>query len=103
MSRQLDLLIAEPETSLIGLRVKLDRPVDRGKPCCRNICVIGPAKGPHAGVLNCIDCGAHRGWMRKSTAAWLEDVMVRFGLPTEPIVIRDATYPETAPLGADAA
>jgi hypothetical protein len=26
--------------TLIGLEVKLDRPVDRERPCCRNICRI---------------------------------------------------------------
>ena len=31
--------------TVVGLTVKLDRPVDREKPCCRNICVIGVGKG----------------------------------------------------------
>jgi hypothetical protein len=33
--------------TLIGLQVRLDRPVDRERPCCKNICTIGAAKGPH--------------------------------------------------------
>jgi hypothetical protein len=28
--------------TLIGLKVKLDRPVDRERPCCRNICLDNP-------------------------------------------------------------
>jgi hypothetical protein len=39
--------------TLVGLVVKLDRPMDREHPCCRNICVIGAARGPHAGELVC--------------------------------------------------
>jgi len=33
---------------LIGLKVKMDRPVDRDRPRCRNVCIIGAGKGPHA-------------------------------------------------------
>jgi hypothetical protein len=67
MNRQLDMFVAEPETPLIGLRVKLDRPVDRDRPCCRNFCTISFSKGPHAGELICADCGQHRGWISKAT------------------------------------
>jgi len=74
--------------TLVGLKVKLDRPVDRDHPCCNNICVIGPGKGPHAGALNCADCGQHRRWISKPTAAWLEHVVTRFGAPTTPIIVR---------------
>jgi hypothetical protein len=74
--------------TLIGLKVKLDRPVDREHPCCRNVCVIGAGKGPHAGELRCADCGQHRGWISKPTAQWIESVMARFGAPTTPIVVR---------------
>jgi len=84
--------------TLIGLRVKLDRPVDREKPCCLNICIIGDARGPHAGELICANCGQHRGWLSKTTAAWIENVITRFGAPTTPIVVRKAhTYEEEAP------
>jgi hypothetical protein len=79
-----------PASPLIGLKVRLDRPVDRERPCCRNICIIGPAKGPHAGELHCADCGQHRGWLSKSTAQWIEHVVTRFGAPTTPIVVRKA-------------
>src|SRR5262249_29620364 len=74
--------------ALIGLRIKLDRPGDRGRPCCRNVCTIGAGRGPHAGELICSDCGQHRGWLSKSTAHWIETVVTRFGAPTTPIVVR---------------
>jgi len=84
--------------TVIGLKVKLDRPVDRERPCCLNICTIGPARGPHAGELICASCGQHRGWLSKSTAQWIEHVATRFGAPTTPIVVRKShTYEEEAP------
>jgi hypothetical protein len=84
--------------TLIGLKVKLDRPIDRERPCCLNICTIGAARGPHAGELRCVDCGQHRGWLSKPTAQWIETVATRFGAPTTPIVVRKAhTFEEEAP------
>jgi hypothetical protein len=106
MSAQHKMFVAEPRTDasptgespLIGLKVKLDRAVDREQPCCRNVCIIAAGKGQHAGALNCADCGQHRGWVSKSTAQWIEHVMTRFGAPTTPIVVRKTrTYEEEAP------
>jgi hypothetical protein len=74
--------------TLVGLEVKLARPVDCERPCCRNVCRIGVGAGPHAGEFVCSDCGQHRGWLSKSTAHWLEEVVTRFGAPTTPIVVR---------------
>jgi len=82
--------LTAPSTSIIGLKVRLDRPVDRDQPCCRNICSIGPGKGPHAAELRCADCGHHRGWLSKLTADWIGDVAARFGAPTTPIIVRKA-------------
>jgi hypothetical protein len=97
VNRQLDLFNA-PEETLVGLRIKLDRPVDRDRRCCRNICTIGPSKEPYAGELICSDCGQHRGWLSKSTAHWIESVFTRFGAPTTPIVVRTSSnYQEEAP------
>jgi hypothetical protein len=95
--RPLDQQDPPPRTAaaLVGLKVKLDRPVDRERPCCNNICIIGPGKGPHAGELRCADCGRHRGWLTKPTAAWIEQVVTRFGAPTTPIIVR--THEEEAP------
>jgi hypothetical protein len=93
-----DLFGNDKPGGLIGLQVKLDRPIDRDKPCCRNICIIGPGKGPHAGKLECADCGSGRGWLSKSTALWIESVVSRFGAPPTPIVVREShTYEEEAP------
>jgi hypothetical protein len=74
--------------TLVGLQVKLDRPVDCERPCCLNICTIGPARGPHAGELVCAGCGQHRGWLSKPTAQWIEHVVMRFGAPKTPIILR---------------
>jgi hypothetical protein len=92
---------AEPQRGpLVGLRVKLDRDIDRDRPHCRNIYTIGPGKGPHAGELICVDCGHHR-WMSKRAADWLEFVVTRFGAPNTPISVR--TSSETALPDAGAA
>jgi len=83
----------EPATdagNLTGLKVKLDRPVDRERPCCRNVCNIGPGKGPHAGELLCSGCGRHRGWLSKETAKWIAAVVSKFGAPTAPMIVRKA-------------
>jgi hypothetical protein len=83
---------------IIGLKIKLDRPIDRERPCCRNICTISTGKGPHVGELHCVDCGQHRGWLSKPTAQWIEHVVTRFGAPTTPIIVRKAhTFEEEAP------
>ena len=90
MTAQLDMFGAAPvdEGNLVGLKVRLDRLVDREHPCCNNVCIIGAGKGPHAGRLTCADCGQHRGWLSKPTAQWIEHVVTRFGAPTTPIIVR---------------
>jgi hypothetical protein len=94
---QIDMFNAGKPNGLIGLRVKLDRPVDREKPCCRNICIIGAGKGPHAHALHCSDCGQHRGWLSEITAQWIETVVTPFGAPITPIIVRKAhTFEEEA-------
>jgi hypothetical protein len=77
--------------TLIGLKVKLDGPIDRERPCCLNICTVGSARGPHAGELICASCGQHRGWLSQTTARWIEHVATRFGAPTTPIIMRMST------------
>jgi hypothetical protein len=76
--------------NILGLKIKLDRPIDRDRLCCRNICTISAGKDPHAGALHCVDCGQRRGWLSQTTAHWIENVVSRFGAPTTPIVIRKA-------------
>jgi hypothetical protein len=75
------------DPTLVGLKMKLDRPADRKQPCCRNICMIGAGRGPHAGALHCVDCGRHRGWISKVSADWLKNVIARFGAIESPIVV----------------
>jgi len=86
---------------LTGLKIKLDRPVDRERPCCLNVCTIGAARGPHAGELICASCGQHRGWLSKSTAQWIGHVATRFGAPTTPIVVRGSTLEQEGAPGTD--
>jgi hypothetical protein len=84
--------------NLVGLKIKLDRPVDRDRPCCRNICIISAGKRTPRLTLNCVDCGQQRGWLSNSTAQWIEHVMARFGAPITPIVVRKSQiYEEEAP------
>jgi hypothetical protein len=96
MTEQRDMFDApQRRDGIIGLQIKLNRPIDRERPCCRNICIIGPGKGPHAGVLHCADCGQPRGWLSQTTAQWIESVVTRFGAPTSPIIVRKShTYYE---------
>jgi hypothetical protein len=93
MTAQIDMFCssAAGTSKLIGLKVKLGRPVDRERPCCKNICTIGAARGPHAGELTCAACGQHRGWLSKTTARWIKSVITRFGAPDTPIVVRTST------------
>jgi hypothetical protein len=77
---------------LHGLKVKLARNIDQQKPCHRNIAIVHPGKGPHAGELRCADCDRHRGWLSKEAGTQLLAVTEKFGLPTEPLVIRNDSY-----------
>jgi hypothetical protein len=100
MKSQFKMFVVPTPTpdGIVGLKVKLDRPVDREQPCCNNVCIIDAGKGPHAGALYCADCGQHRGWLSKTTAQWIEHVVTRFGAPTTPIIVRKAhTFEEEAP------
>ena len=77
----------------MDLKIKLDRPVDRERPCCRNICIVGTAY-----ELTCADCRHRRGRLSPTTAQWIQSVASRFGAPTTPIIVRKPhTYEEEAP------
>jgi hypothetical protein len=68
-----DLFGDEPQRSpVVGTLVKLDRTIDRVRPCHQNTCVVGAGAGPHGASLICSCCGQHRGWLSKSTLAFLE-------------------------------
>jgi hypothetical protein len=71
------------------MRVRLDRTTDREQPCCENIAVIRPGKGPHAGELRCDGCGRHRGWLPREALDFLTELSRQFGAPAEPLILRD--------------
>ena len=73
------------------MRVRLDRTVDRQKPCCGNVAVIRPGKGPHAAELRCESCAAHRGWLRAEALTFIETLARQFSAPVEPLILRDTT------------
>ena len=83
MTAQLNLLDTKPSTAggLIGTKVRLDRNIDRAKPCCKNIAVVGQGKAQHAGELRCADCDRHRGWLPRSALDFLTTLSTRFGAP----------------------
>jgi hypothetical protein len=60
-----------PVSPVEGMRLKLDRKIDREKPCCSNIAIIHVGKGPHAAELRCAKCGSHRGWLPREATSWL--------------------------------
>jgi hypothetical protein len=73
------------------LRVRLDRGIDRQKPCHQNIAVVRPGKPPHAAALHCEVCGTFRGWMRAEALTFIESLAQQFGAPAEPVILRDTT------------
>jgi hypothetical protein len=77
-----------PFPTIVGIKVRLVRDIDRVKPCCNNIAVIHPGKAQHAGEFRCATCGTHRGWCSKSQLDFILGLLGRFGAPSEPIVVR---------------
>jgi hypothetical protein len=73
------------------MRVRLARTVDRAKPCCSNIAIVGPGKAQHAAELRCESCGAFRGWLPREALEFITATAERFGAPLEPITLRDST------------
>ena len=77
--------------SPIGLRLKLDRTVDRLRPCCSNIATIDHGRAHHAAGLRCTQCGRFRGWLPRQGFQFLTDLAQQFGAPAEPIILRDSS------------
>ncbi len=73
------------------MRGRLDREIDRQKPCCGNVAVIRPGKGPHAAELRCETCGNHRGWLRAEALTFIESLAQHWSASTEPLILRDTT------------
>jgi len=73
----------------VGLRLKLDRSVDRLRPCHDNIATVDHGRAHHAAGLRCSKCGRHRGWLPREGFEFLTNIARRFGAPAEPIILRD--------------
>ena len=73
----------------IGLRLKLDRTIDRVRPCHSNIATVGHGQAQHCASLRCVQCGRHRGWLPREGFQFLSNLTQRYGAPAEPIVLRD--------------
>jgi hypothetical protein len=58
---------------LDGLRLSLEGAY--AQQCHNNIAIVHAGKGPHAAELRCADCGKHCGWLPKSAANWLLDIL----------------------------
>ena len=86
---------------LCGLTVKLARNIDQQKPCHRNVATVHPGKGPHSGELRCADCDRHRGWLSKEVGTQLLAVIEKFGIPKEPLIIRQDAYSRFHRAGGD--
>jgi hypothetical protein len=77
------------DPTVVGLTVRLDRAIERERPCHNNLAVIRGGKPPHAGELRCAAaCGAHRGWLSLATRDFILETVRRFGAPVEPITVR---------------
>jgi hypothetical protein len=84
-------------TDLIGLRIELERNIDGPCAVCGDTAVvIGSSAGPHVASLRCACCDRHRGWLPKTVADFLTDLVVRFGQPAEPITIRNSELSATS-------
>jgi len=79
----------DSSSPLVGAVVFLDRTIDRRRPCCANTGVIIPGTEPHAAGIVCADCGRHRGWLPRTTVSKLREIIERFGMPSEPLIVRD--------------
>ncbi len=60
-----------PQDGLIGLAVRLDRAVDRRKPCHDNIARTAAGKAQHVYELRCAACDAYRGWLPRDAVPFL--------------------------------
>jgi hypothetical protein len=59
-------------------------------PCHDNVAKLHAGRGPHAYALLCPTCGRHRGWLPKAAADFFTETVRAFGVPSEPLIYRDA-------------
>jgi hypothetical protein len=86
----------EPQSPAIGMIVRLDRDIDRQRPCHDNVVIIQPGKAPHAAELRCATCSAHRGWAPKAMLDFVTETTKRFGV-SQTISWRQETSLDVAP------
>src|SRR5262249_33110891 len=90
---QLDLF--GPPTSadpLLRLAVKLPNTCSK---CADLLSIIGPGKPPDSASLLCRSCGLHRGSVSRANYTFLNEVINKFGAPSEPTILRTrSTKPE---------
>jgi hypothetical protein len=77
-----------PSTSIVGLRVTMDRPC---RTCGSTNYAIGAGKAMHAASVTCAACGRHGGWVSKTSHDFIDEGVDVFGRPEEPIVVRRST------------
>jgi hypothetical protein len=75
---------------ILGMKVRLDRRVDRELGCHDNVAIIREGRGPHYAQLLCVECHRHRGWLPHVVAAFLTKTVRSLGVPNGPFLIRDA-------------
>jgi hypothetical protein len=95
---QTEMFPVTSSSPLVGAAVFLDRTCDQRNPCCSNTGLITVGTVPHAASIICGTCGRHRGWLSRDSVQKLHRVIECFGVPAEPMTIRD---PSSHFTGAD--
>jgi hypothetical protein len=80
----------EGDDPLIGRLIRLDRRMDRERPCHANVAEICPGVGPHAYALRCCGCGQHRGWLPKRVASFFLECITVSGEVPRGLTLHDA-------------
>jgi hypothetical protein len=75
----------------VAKQVKLERSIDRQKPCCTDTAkIIEKTSGVHAAELRCSGCDQHRGWLPREALDFINFWTERYGAPAEPMPLRDS-------------
>ena len=90
-SRSHEAMTADLFPELDRTVVRLDRKIDRERPCCENLATIHVGSGPHGAALRCASCGRHRGWLPKEATDFVKAVSEQFGVLDRPIILGDQT------------
>ena len=84
-------LFGQPASPAIGMIVRLERSIDRKRPCHANRAELHPGRGPHGAELRCVNCDRHRGWLPREALHFLCTTAQRFGAPVELPILRDSS------------